>query len=68
VHINVHRPIIQTAPIEYKNFCTDNNIPTVGPRLNLANFTDYEINIAMIRKLIIKNSNINNNLIVFENN
>jgi len=65
IHITVSRPIFQSAPTEYKNFCDSNNIPTVGDKLNLANFTNYEINIATIRELIIKNLKIKNNLISF---
>ena len=65
IYMNVNRPICQSAPIEYKDFCNSNNIPTVGDKLNLANFANYEINIAMIRKLIIKNLSLKNNSMLF---
>ena len=65
IYMNVNRPICQSAPIEYKDFCNSNNIPTVGDKLNIANFANYEINIATIRELIIKNLKIENNLISF---
>jgi len=62
--IDLRRSSFKNAPLEYAEFCKNKNIPIAGGRLNLANFTNYEKNIATIKELFIKNLK-NNNTIAF---
>ena len=63
VHFNICRPIIQSPPANYVEYCQQNNIKAYGNKLPMGNF---KISISSLRHIFSKNVNIKNNTITFE--
>jgi hypothetical protein len=63
VQFNIGRPLVQSPPANYVEYCQQNNIKAYGNKLPLGNF---KIAISDLRHLFNKNVNIKNNTIAFE--
>jgi hypothetical protein len=66
IEINLQRTLLQDPPVNYVEFCNSNQIPAVGACLNLANFSDYETQLATIRHVVARNIAHENNTTSFE--
>jgi hypothetical protein len=66
VYINPSRPLLMPPPTNYIEYCKHNNIDVIGEYLNLANFTNYEQDLAKIRHVILRNIQHESNTISFE--
>lgn len=66
VQINVGREIIQPPPTNYINYCQENNLEVIGENLNLANFSDCELQLTNIRHVLVRNIVHEDNTALFE--
>jgi hypothetical protein len=66
IEINLHRSLIQSPPTNYVDFCHASGFPVVGAYLNLANFSNYETQLANIRHVVARNIADENNTASFK--
>lgn len=59
-------PMVQTAPVEYQQWCNHYNIPCTGNQLVLANFDNVVENLLKYKQVFYQNSLIENNFIILE--
>jgi hypothetical protein len=66
IHFNLNRPLSRTAPKEYVNWCNLHKIPVVGDKLSLGNIVNLESKLTDLRKIVIRNTNEQNDRFIFE--
>lgn len=58
VHLNLYRPMTQSAPANYAEWCKSQGLDTVPGRwINLGNFADLENQLTHYRKIMARNNN-----------
>lgn len=66
IELNLNRPMRQTAPPEYIQWCRDHNVSVTGASISLGNIVDLEKNLTSYRKVLIRNTNEQSNKFFFE--
>jgi hypothetical protein len=66
VEINLDVPHTILPPVEYQNWCRENNIECVGNRISIGNFKNLQDNLTTYRNLFVKNFNIDDNYCFLE--
>ena len=56
IELNLNRPMRQSAPLEYVEWCSKHNVSVTGASISLGNIIDLEKNLTSMRKLVIKNN------------
>ena len=63
VNFNIGHPVVNHPPLNYVEYCQQQNINPYGNKLPIGNF---KISITELRHIFYKNVNIENNTITFE--
>ena len=66
VEFSLCRPLIQTAPLNYIKWCQKHNIEATGMSISLGNIVDLDKHLTDIRKILIRNTDEQNNQFFFE--
>jgi hypothetical protein len=66
IEVNLDMPHTILPPIEYQNWCKENNIGCAGNKISIGNFKNLQDNLAIYRNLFLKNFNIDENYCFLE--
>jgi hypothetical protein len=66
ISLSLNRPTVGTAPKEYTDWCSQNNITPVGKGIPLGNIIDLESKLTSIRHILSKNINEQNDNFIIE--
>jgi hypothetical protein len=66
IEVNLDMPYTRLPPIEYQNWCKENNIACAGNRISIGNFKNLQDNLTIYRNLFVKNFDIDDNYCFLE--
>ena len=66
INFSLSRPLVNQPPLNYLEWCRRHNIEATGVSISLGNIVDLDKNLTDIRKILIRNTNEQNNQFFFE--